>query len=116
MTHVTGGCHCGVIQFEAEEDFSTGKGSNCSHCDKKGFMLAFLSRPDVKHMAGERAFTTYNFNRGTIDDNFCEICGMQAFGIGVDSDSNEMAAINLRGVGGLDRTQITFHLINGKDF
>lgn len=116
MTHVTGGCHCGAVRFEAEGHFSTGLECNCSHCEKKGFVLAFLPRPDFKLTKGEGAFTTYHFNRGAIDHNFCKTCGTQAFGIGSGPDSKEMAAINLRCVDGLDRSKITIHPVNGKDF
>jgi hypothetical protein len=116
MTKVTGGCHCGAVRFEAEGDFSTGMECNCSHCDKKGFVLAFLPRPDFRLTKGESAFTTYHFNRGTIDHNFCTTCGTQAFGIGIGPDGAEMAAINLRCVDALDRSKITLQQINGKDF
>jgi len=101
MTRVTGGCQSGAVRLEAEGDFPSGMECNCSHCDRKGFVLALLGRQDFKLTKGEGACTT---------------CGTQAFGLGAGPGGKEMAAINLRCVDGLDRSQITFIPINGKDF
>ncbi|MBY9065835.1 GFA family protein [Hyphomonas sp. WL0036] len=116
MTHVTGGCHCGKIRFEAEGDFSSGIECNCSHCDKKGFVLAFIPKQDFSLVSGEGAYTTYHFNRGAIDHNFCTTCGVQAFGFGKGPDGTEMAAINLRCVDGIDRSALNIQQVNGKDY
>lgn len=116
MTHVTGGCHCEKIRFEAEGDFSSGIECNCSHCDKKGFVLAFIPKQAFSLVSGEGAYTTYHFNRGAIDHNFCATCGVQAFGFGKGPDGTEMAAINLRCVDGIDRSALNIQQVNGKDY
>lgn len=116
MTHVTGGCHCGAVRFEADGDFSAGMECNCSHCDKKGFVLAFVPKADFTLTKGEGNFTTYHFNREMIDHNFCTTCGVQAFGFGKGPDGSKMAAINLRCVDDLDRTTLAIQHVNGKDF
>jgi hypothetical protein len=116
MSKIEGGCHCGAIRFEAEGDFSAGIECNCSHCDKKGFVLAFVPRADFSLTCGEGAYTTYHFNRGMIDHNFCSTCGVQPFGYGKGPDGSEVAAINLRCVDGLDRSALTLQPVNGKDF
>jgi hypothetical protein len=116
MTHVSGSCHCGAVQFEADGDFSVGMVCNCSHCDKKGFVLTFVPKDDFKLVKGEGAYTTYHFNKGMIDHNFCKTCGVQPFGSGKGPDGSEMAAINLRCVDGLDRDALTIRNVNGKDF
>lgn len=116
MSKVEGGCHCGAIRFEAEGDFSSGIECNCSHCDKKGFVLAFVPKADFSLTRGEGAYTTYHFNRGMIDHTFCSTCGVQPFGYGKGPDGSEMAAINLRCVDGLDRSALTIQPVNGKDF
>ena len=41
-----GGCHCGAVRFSCEADLSTVLECNCSHCLKKGFLLAFVSLSD----------------------------------------------------------------------
>ena len=116
MSKVTGGCHCGAVRFEAEGDFSAGIECNCSHCDKKGFILAFVPRSDFVLTSGENALTTYHFNKGAIDHNFCSKCGTEAFGFGTGPDGAEMAAVNLRCVDNLDRQGLTIQPVNGKDF
>ncbi len=116
MTRVTGSCHCGAVRFEAEGEGWSGMECNCSHCGKKGFVPAFLGRQDCKLTKGESTHTTYHFNRGAIDHNFCATSGTQAFTIGAGPGGKEMAAVNLRCVDGLDRSQITLVPINGKDF
>lgn len=116
MTRVEGGCHCGAIRFEAEGDISSGIECNCSHCDKKGFVLAFVPRGNFTLLKGDDAVTTYHFNKGAIDHNFCKICGVQPFGYGTGPDGSEMAAINLRCVDELDRTTLNIQHVNGKDF
>lgn len=116
MSKVEGGCHCGALRFTAEGDFSSGMECNCSHCDKKGFVLAFIPKANFALTKGDGAYTTYHFNRGMIDHNFCKTCGVQPFGAGKGPDGSEMAAINLRCVDGLDRAALTITHVNGKDF
>ncbi|MEX1251328.1 MAG: hypothetical protein WEA77_09060 [Hyphomonas sp.] len=101
MTRVTGGCHSGQVRLEAEGDFPSGMECKCLHCNKKSFVIAFLGRQDFKLTKGEGA---------------CTSCGTQAVGPGAGLDGKEMAAINLRCVDGLDRSQITFIPNSGKDF
>ena len=116
MSKITGGCHCGSVRYEAEGDFSTGMECNCSHCDMKGFVLAFVPRASFTLTKGEDAFSTYHFNKGAIDHNFCATCGVQAFGYGTGQDGLEMAAINLRCVDNIDRSALSIQHVNGKDF
>lgn len=116
MSKIEGGCHCGAIRFEAEGDFSAGLVCNCSHCDMKGFVLAFVPRGNFTLTKGDGAFTTYHFNRGAIDHNFCATCGTQAFGYGIGPDGAEMAAVNLRCLDKLDRDALTIQQVNGKEF
>ena len=115
MSRITGGCHCGAIRFEAEGDFTSGIECNCTHCDIKGFVLAFVPRDNFTLTRGEDAFSTYHFNTGTIDHNFCTTCGVEAFGIGKGPDGMEMAAINLRCVDHLDRSALAIQHFNGKE-
>ncbi len=116
MTRMTGGCHCGAVGFEVVGDFSSGMECNCSHCDIKGLVLAFVPRTDFTLLRGEDETETYHFNRGAIDHVFCKTCGVEAFGFGAAPDGTQMAAINLRCVNGLDRRAMTLEQVNGKDF
>ena len=86
MTRVTGGCHCGAVGFEVMGEFSSGMECNCSHCDIKGLLLAFVPRPDFVLTRGEDETAIYHFNRGAIDHVFCKTCGVEAFGFGAAPD------------------------------
>jgi hypothetical protein len=116
MTRVTGGCHCGAVGFEVTGEFSAGMECNCSHCDIKGLLLAFVPRSDFALTRGDDETCTYHFNRGVIDHVFCKTCGVEAFGFGAAPDGTKMAAINLRCVNGVDRNTLTIQKVNGKDF
>lgn len=116
MSKVEGGCHCGALRFTAEGDFSSGMECNCSHCEAKGFVLAFVPRDKFTLTRGDGAYTTYHFNRAMIDHTFCKTCGTEAFAFGKSPGGGEMAMINLRCVDGLDRAALTIHHANGKDF
>lgn len=116
MTKITGGCHCGAIRFAAEGDFSTAMECNCSHCSMKGFKLAFVPREAFDLTQGEDAFTTYHFNKGVIDHNFCKTCGVEAFGYGPGPNGVPMAAINLRCADDINFDALNIQQVNGKDF
>lgn len=116
MTDLTGGCHCGAIRYKASGDFSTAMECNCSHCSKKGFLLAFVPRGQFELTNGEGEFTTYHFNKGAIDHNFCKTCGVQAFGYGVGPDGNQMAAVNLRCADGIDLSALEVTPVDGKSY
>lgn len=116
MSEVTGGCHCGAVRFTASGDFSAGIECNCSHCDKKGLILAFVPKAAFSLTSGDGAYKTYHFNRGMIDHNFCKTCGVQPFGFGKAPDGSEMAAINLRCVDNIDRAALNIENVNGRDF
>lgn len=43
MKTYQGSCHCGAVAYmvNIETDFTEGMRCNCSHCRRKGFLLAF---------------------------------------------------------------------------
>lgn len=102
VREVTGGCHCGAVRFEATVDMDQTLLCNCSHCEKKGFILAFTSRDSFNLLQGEDRLSEYRFNKKQLAHRFCSTCGTQAFAFGIGPDGSEMAAINLRCVDGLD--------------
>ena len=116
MTKLTGGCHCGAIRFEADGDFTAANVCNCSHCAMKGFYLGFVPRSDFTLAAGEGDLTSYRFNTGNIEHNFCSTCGIEAFGFGKGPDGSEMAAINLRCVDNIDLAALSITEVNGRAF
>src|SRR4051812_4285533 len=95
MQAYEGGCHCGAVRYKATADISTVMECNCSHCSKKGFLLAFTPIENFEVLSGEDALTEYKFNKGMIQHLFCNTCGVQAFARGSDSKGNHMAALNV---------------------
>lgn len=93
-TH-NGSCHCGIVTFEAAGDFTEALRCNCSHCKRKGFLLAFVPESAFTLKTGADNLTTYQFNKRHIDHMFCKTCGVQAFGHGHDGNGNHMYAVNL---------------------
>ena len=112
----TGGCHCGAVRYEVDGDLSSVIECNCSHCAKKGFLLAFTPRGAFALKSGQDQLSEYTFNTGKIRHFFCKACGVQSFAHGVAPDGSEMAAINVRCVDGLDISALTVTPVNGKDF
>jgi len=61
MTH-KGSCHCGRIAFEVEGDLTQVIQCNCSHCSRKGYLLWFVPRAQLRLATPESALATYLFN------------------------------------------------------
>ena len=95
LTH-KGSCHCGRIAFEVEGTPDSALACNCSICQRKGSLLWFVPRDQLRLLTPEDAMSTYTFNKHLIRHHFCPVCGIHPFGAGSDAKGNAMAAINLR--------------------
>ena len=62
MQKYTGGCHCQAVQYEVEVDLAKTFICNCSHCEMKGFILAFVPATSFTLLSGEDSLTEYRFN------------------------------------------------------
>ena len=113
MATVEGGCHCGAVRFEAEVDTGSGVECNCSYCAKAAPLLAFTTADRFRQTAGEDKLTDYRFNKMTIAHLFCSACGISAFGRGTAPGGQEMAAINLRCVDGIDLAAVKRNPFDG---
>lgn len=113
---VEGSCHCGKIGFVAEGAPEQAMECNCSHCQRKGFLLWFTTPDKVTVSGDERAMTTYQFNKHNIEHKFCAVCGAQPFARGKTPDGREMVAINLRCAPDFDRSAIAIVAVDGKSF
>ena len=114
MTTYTGGCHCGKIAYAVEGEFNEAIVCNCSHCAMKGFRLAFVPREAFTLKKGEGEWSTYHFNKGAIDHNFCKTCGVESFAFGKMPDGMEIAAINLNCIDALDLSRLKVQDVDGK--
>jgi len=92
----TGSCHCGRIRFEVEGEVDSGLACNCSICSRKGSLLWFVPREQLKLLTPEDAASTYTFNQHVIRHRFCPTCGIHPYGEGVGPGGAQMAAVNLR--------------------
>lgn len=102
MAH-SGGCHCGKVRFTAEVDLAKPViECNCSHCGRKGFLLAFGPREGLTVEQGEDALVEYRFNTHQIAHQFCSTCGVEAFAWGEGKDGSPTFAVNARCFDGVD--------------
>ncbi len=109
-----GSCHCGRIAFEVSGDISSAVACNCSICSRKGSLLWFVPRAELKLLTPEGAASSYTFNKHQIQHRFCANCGIHPYGEGTDPKGNRMAAINLRCIEDLDLKSIPVHEFDGK--
>ena len=101
-----GSCHCGRIAFEVEGDVSQVMECNCSYCSRKGYLLWFVSKQQLKLDTSEANLSTYMFNKHVIKHHFCGVCGCAPFGFGKDPKGQETAAVNVRCLPNLDRSKL----------
>ena len=113
MTH-TGSCHCGQVKFEVDGDIAGALSCNCSMCQRRGSLLWFVPRAQLRVTAGEDALATYTFNKHVIQHRFCATCGIHPFGEGTDPQGQAMAAINIRCLEGIDLDAIPVQHYDGR--
>ena len=98
-----GSCHCGSIAFEVEGVPGPVLECNCSHCQRKGFLLWFVPRTQFKLENANAPMTRYFFNKHFIEHRFCPTCGTQPFAFAKDPKTGaDTAAINVRCLEGID--------------
>lgn len=114
MNNDSGSCHCGQIRFEVTGELTHETACNCSICQRKGTMMWFVPRSDLRLLTPPEQMATYTFNKHLIKHHFCPICGIHPFGEGVDPKGKPMAAINIRCLEGLDIARIPVQRYDGK--
>src|SRR5262245_56508504 len=112
-TH-TGGCHCGAVRYEATSDLSQVLSCNCSICNKRGALWAFVPAPQFRLLQGENAVTDYQFGKKTIHHLFCTTCGVGSFSRGETPDGQKMFAVNVRCLDDVDATTLKPTPFDGK--
>jgi hypothetical protein len=109
-----GSCHCGRIRFEVEGEIKDALACNCSMCQRKGSLLWFVPRQDLKLLTPEDAASTYTFNKHVIKHRFCPVCGMHPYGEGKGPDGKATAAINIRCLEDIDLDAIPVQRYDGR--
>jgi len=109
-----GSCHCGRVAFEVDGEIGTVIDCNCSMCQRKGALLWFVPRADLRLTTPEENSRAYTFNTHTIKHRFCPECGIHPYGEGADPQGNETAAINVRCLEGVDIGSLSVHHYDGR--
>ena len=111
-----GGCHCGAVAYSVGLDLDQPVMScNCSHCRRKGFLLAFVQPDAFDLKKGREALNEYRFNKQAIAHLFCRTCGVQSFGEG-KGPSGAMVAVNVRCLTGVDPDGLEVQKVDGASF
>ncbi len=110
-----GSCHCGRIAYTVEGQIAAVVECNCSHCSRKGYLLWFTGRDQLKLSTPEANLATYTFNKHVIQHHFCSVCGCAPFGFGTAPNGAATAAINVRCLD-LDLSQLHIQKVDGRSF
>ncbi|WP_140634202.1 GFA family protein [Methylibium rhizosphaerae] len=113
MTH-RGSCHCGRIAFEVDGEPQGVISCNCSICQRKGSLMWFVPRDQLRLLTPEENASTYTFNKHVIKHRFCPSCGMHPYGEGTDPKGNRMAAINIRCLEDIDLASVQVTPFDGR--
>jgi hypothetical protein len=113
-TTYQGSCHCGNIAFEVDGDLTGATACNCSICQRKGTLMWFVPRSQLRLLTPPERMATYTFNKHHIQHRFCPICGMHPFGEATDPKGNAMAAVNIRCLEGVDLASVPVAQFDGR--
>ena len=114
MQKYIGGCHCQAVRYEVEADLEKTFTCNCSHCEIKGFILAFVPVKSFTLLSGEEMLTEYRFNTKKIAHLFCKVCGVESFARGKDEAGNETVMVNVRCLADVDLSTLLSGTFDGK--
>ncbi len=109
-----GSCHCGKVAFEVEGELKDALACNCSMCSRKGSLLWFVPRGQMRLLTDEGAIASYTFNKHVIQHRFCRTCGIHPFGEATDPKGNPTAAINIRSLEDVDLDAVPVNHFDGR--
>jgi hypothetical protein len=110
----TGSCHCGRIRYEVEGEVDSATACNCSICSRKGVLMWFVRRDQLRLLSDEKDAATYLFNKHVIKHRFCPECGIHTYGEGAGPGGAQMAAINLRTLEDFDLDSVPVKHFDGR--
>lgn len=109
-----GSCHCGRVAFEVSGDIASVMSCNCSICQRKGSLMWFVPRQQLKLLTPDDRASTYTFNKHVIRHRFCPVCGMHPYGEGTDPKGQAIAAVNVRCLEDIELSTIPVKSFNGR--
>ncbi|MFT3720974.1 GFA family protein [Pseudorhodoferax sp.] len=112
--HHQASCHCGQNRFTFDGDIAEVLACNCSICRRRGSLLWFTPRENLKLQTPEEASRSYTFHKHVIRHRFCPTCGIHLYGEGASPQGVPMAAINVRCVEGIDLDAIPVRHFDGR--
>jgi hypothetical protein len=91
------------VRYTVEADLSQPvTACNCSMCGRSGTMLAFVPIDKFTLEQGSDTLTDYQFARKAIHHFFCPNCGVGSFSRGRAPSGQEMVAVNIRCLDGVN--------------
>jgi hypothetical protein len=109
-----GSCHCGRIAFEVEGTLEGAMTCNCSMCQRKGAVMWFVPRDQLRLLTPEQDASTYLFNKHAIKHRYCSVCGIHPYGEGTDPKGMRTAAVNIRCLESIALEQIPVKHFDGR--
>ncbi|WP_427913491.1 GFA family protein [Ramlibacter sp. MMS24-I3-19] len=109
-----GSCHCGQVAFDVEGELTGAMACNCSICQRKGSLLWFVPSAQFTLTTPDADAGTYLFNKHLIRHRFCRTCGIHPYAEGRDPKGNEMRAINIRCLEGIDLEAVPVTHFDGR--
>ena len=106
-------CHCGRVAFEVEGAPENVTACNCSMCQRKGILMWFVPREQLKLLTPEENSSVYLFNKHKIQHRFCPACGIHVYGEAPNPKGELTAAINARCIEGIDLDALTVTHFDG---
>ena len=111
----SGSCHCGNVRYEVTTDLGRVISCNCSICSRSGTLLTFVPVAQFKLLQGAGDLKDYRFNKHVIEHKFCTTCGIRPFAAGKMPNGDEMRAINVRCLEGVDLDALPITKFDGKN-
>jgi len=114
MSVSKGSCHCGRIAFEVEGAPCEALSCNCSICQRKGSLLWFVPRGQLRLFTPEENSRMYTFNKHAIQHRFCPVCGISPYTEATDPQGRAMAAVNIRCLEDIDLAAVPVRHFDGR--
>ena len=115
MLKHTGGCHCGRVRFEVTAPAEIHVlDCNCSICVRTGFLHLIVPKGRFNLIQGESSITTYTFNTGIAQHQFCSHCGVKSFY--VPRSHPDGISVNAICLDQSSSTVMTIEPVNGKEW
>ncbi len=112
-----GGCHCKRVRYSVSVDLAPPViECNCSHCQVKGLLLAFVPAESFAFTSGEDVLTEYRFNTERIQHLFCSRCGVEPIGRAHNNEGKPTVAVNVRTIDDIDMESLTRMPVDGRSF